>query len=179
MSCIVAYKGEDGTIVVGADSRISSGSNITHCHFSKLLRRSGALWGFIGDCRFMQIVEWQMEFPEALTEEWLFKEFPKKLMDLLGEHRFGDNLSVNPAKGGQIMVVFDGEIYIVHSDYCILKSDQMYEAIGSGERYALGALRAVWNEVEALPGWYCEKALAAASFYRTDVSPPFRYEIVR
>ena len=51
-------------------------------------------------------------------------------------------------EGGQFLVGIRGELFEINSDFSVLKMVDGFNAVGSGEYYALGAMRILKNNTE-------------------------------
>ncbi len=75
----------------------------------------------------------------------------------------------NQEEGGSFLVGVRARLYRIDSDFQIGRATNGYDAIGSGERSALGALYVATGTPEAR----LKKALAAAEEYSPGVRRPF------
>jgi hypothetical protein len=77
--------------------------------------------------------------------------------------------------GNEFLIVFRGEIYKIGCDFAVNHPHENYNAIGSGESFALGSLHST-EDTGLTPEERIKLALDAASKYNSYVAPP--YEIL-
>lgn len=177
MSCIVGYCTSEGNVLVGADTRISTGTHREGASWSKLIRREGLVIGCVGACRLQQILEHHFLFP-WVNEREMIAELPSALMELFGAYNFGDHKSERAANfGDQLLLATDWGLFTIHADYCILKHEK-YTAIGSGRDYALGAFHSMENYTRATTETKCERALWAAINFDLNCGGPLEFALV-
>lgn len=80
-----------------------------------------------------------------------------------------------------LLVLYSGRIFTIDGDFCLVESDMSYNAIGSGEGFALGALHAL-SLVDVDDALTAEQqvlvALHSAEKYSNSVEEPFDVEYV-
>jgi len=186
MTCTFAiFDGQ--TIIMASDSAgTTEDGSIESQKNSKMfkmtiLRSDGPveiLVGFAGCFRAPQIIRHMFQVPEwssGTPESYLVSKFVPEAAKLLAKNDIGNK--ENPFGTCNLLLAFDGHIFIVETNGQILESASRYSAIGSGADVALGAAHALSGSNE--PSWIiAEKALYAAEAFKSTVRRPFHMEYI-
>jgi ATP-dependent protease HslVU (ClpYQ) peptidase subunit len=180
---VIAGVVQDGVVWMGADSLTTSWHLGNRVLERKIVRRpvhveegDGAelLLGTAGDVRMGQRVKWRLDPPTLRkrqdTYEWAL-EFADRFQEVLAEDKGGRRS--NGYADGRLLVAFQGRLFILAGSYGVVEAEQGYNAIGSGNELALGALYAT-RELE--PQRRLRLALRAAARHDVFVSAPFQIE---
>lgn len=174
MTCIVAIK-DNGKVYMGGDSAGVAGSKISYRRDEKVFINGPMLMGFTTSFRMGQILRYSLNVPyhspEKSDMEYLCTDFAESIYKTFEDKGYG-KIEMNQKKGGQFLVGYRGEIYVIHSDYQVALGNSVYEAIGSGAEVAMGSLfttQFINMKIEDKLAY----ALQAASHHITSVKSPF------
>lgn len=179
MTCIIALKKPDGSILLGSDRAMTSGQEKSSVTFPKIwtvgnfaMGASGAVQGF-GLAKHVFVPP-----PRGGDElyEYLVRSFGPTLKALFKEH---DLLGPKDGYTGlfsnsELLLVSEGRMFKVWSDFSVTE-ESFYASIGSGSCYALGALYANQDK-QAEDRVYM--ALMAAKTHCASVDGPFDYLVL-
>jgi len=193
MTCIVAlkHKNEKGNVAVtmGCDSRAST--NRSHSEQDvrhKIFKKKNMLIGVSGACRVSDCIEhefepplnvFSQEFNEKEVERYMVANFVPSLIEFLDKKKMiEEELTMKRHFEVHLLVTCYTRIYQVFTNFSVLEASK-FTAIGSGTRYALGALfnkkdHEFSNEEEAKEA--IETALGAAAFFDLYVDNNFKFE---
>lgn len=175
MTCIVGYK-ENGKVYIGGDSSSSSSSgNIKIRKQPKVIKKGGIIFGFSGSFKIAQLVEYSFNIPkqkEKISDiEYLCTAFSGGLVQCLIDNKYGLN-DENEMMCSAFLIGYNAKLYTVYADFQIAEHIYDYSSLGSGEEYALGALKAM-EDMKYSPIQRIEKALESASCFCSTVEGPF------
>jgi ATP-dependent protease HslVU (ClpYQ) peptidase subunit len=170
MTCIIGLV-ENGKTYIGGDSASSSEGKIRTSLTKKVFQVGPFLIGYTSSFRMGQILQYQVDFPEAevYDEKYMvtkFIEIVRLKFKELGYSRI-DN---NEEAGGNFLVCIPGKIYQIESDFQVNHYSDKFDAVGSGFTFALGAMEALDN---LSPINRITKALEIASKFTSSVREPF------
>ena len=177
MTCIVGVKTPQG-VYIGGDSASTSDSGLqTILASSKVffLGEEGnrMLLGCTTSCRMMQLLRYELHLPpyekSMEVEEYLVTVFINEVRDCLKSGGFAKKED-EKEEGGNFLVAFQGRLFEVQDDYQVSEPVNGYEAVGSGAKFALGAL---YVTPHLPPEQRIEQALQAATYHNAYVKPPF------
>lgn len=191
MTCVVGWlDGRSGKVHMGVDSAGTSWNSIRTRKDPKLFRVEAKsargriadtfLVGCCGSFRLMQLLQFHLELPaRPKTQdpyEYMVREFIPAVRKATAEGGF------QKAKAGQesiddasFLVGFAGRLFLVASDFQVEERDEPFNATGSGEFYALGALY-ILGDQELPPENRLTRALEAATYYNPNVRGPFAFD---
>lgn len=182
MTCIVGFRHAQG-IIVGGDSAGSDGYVIQRNVRPKVFKNGEFLIGYTTSFRMGQVLEFDLHPPvvppgeDPLTS--MVARFIPEVRKALKESGFAE-VENNQETGGVFLVAFRGRLFAVQRDFSVLEAMDGYDACGSGEEYALGALHSVMP-----PGYFpgtassqtaraaVVRALEAAAHFNPGVRGPF------
>ncbi|MCA9874546.1 MAG: hypothetical protein KC441_12845 [Anaerolineales bacterium] len=166
-----------GRVWMGSDSLISDGmQKLSLPHPKTFVRYVGErplCFGVAGSARISQLLE-QLELPayhkKASPRAFLF-DLAEALRECLKDK--GAGIEERGQQGGnfEVLVAFDGELFVIQSDFSILETRGDFVAVGSGQYYALGSLFS--TEASPDPAWRLRLALMAAEHYDPGSGRPF------
>ena len=174
MTCIVGMIDKDNTVYIGGDGLASFGSSTVPLKNPKVFQRGNLVVGTAGAARSSQVLHYNLKIPELDRELYAYICGP--LIDAIREClKDKDCLEYKDgrekAAGGSLFLMGYGPcLFLVDNNFGIHFPARDYEAIGSGEEFALGSLFST-GELEPLER--ISKALKAASKYCSSVGPPF------
>jgi len=184
MTCIVGYT-ENGVTWLGADSLGSNG-------FSKAVRNDKKLFkfnekdeiaiGFTSSYRMGQLLMYSESlFPEIdllkdteINHKYMVNKFVPKLIDLYSNNGFYKKYNDGELKGGTFLIAIKDKLWKIEDDFQVVENMEHFDACGSGECHAIGALSALENtEDNLLPSERIKIALESAEKYACGVQRPF------
>lgn len=181
MTCIVAIK-EDEKIIFGSDTCFSTDEHLYPISIEKIFKIEGELFGVCGDIKVLNAVRSLFTFPPREKQkllEYTLITIPsavKDIMDIAGCTK----VSVGSEEAGQdffdgsVMFTYQGKIYVVESNFGCWTSKEIYNSIGSGSDYAMGALTAL-HKFKIAPRERLKIALGVSAKHTNSVSPPFKF----
>lgn len=148
---IIAAIENQGKIFLGSDSAASNDNLIDRLDRSKIIKRKNIAIAFCSSFRVGQIIEYNFDFSKIRkSERWLFSKFPelmRKTLEKNGAKCFDDGDKI--AGAGEFIIGHCGKIYVMQSDFSILRTDREYAALGSGQHFALGSFHSTANIADA------------------------------
>jgi len=148
MTCIVGVA-EGGKAYIGADSASVAGWQVRATGLRKVFRRQQFVIGYTGSFRMGQILQHHLTVEPQKSEPdeaYMVRTFIEAVRDCLKEHGFAE-VENNVEKGGTFLVGYNGIVYDIDSDFQVNHFADGFTAVGCGNEYALGALKAL----ETLP----------------------------
>lgn len=181
MTCIVGLETPDG-VWMGGDSAAAEGWNIYTSRLLKVFRRGQFLIGYTTSFRMGQLLQYRLSVePQARGQtdlEYMATTFVDAVRDCLKSGGFA-KVENEQWEGGQFLVGYRTELYIVDSDFQVNSSDDTYTAIGCGANVALGALwTGMWFNERLDPEQRIKKALEAAGHFSNGVREPYFVEFL-
>lgn len=170
MTCIVGWV-EKGTAYIGGDSAGIAGSSLRIRQDEKVFKIGEMIFGITGSFRMGQVLRYSFKPPKhpkgKSNMNYLCTDFIKELTSC-----FKDN-GYSAEKGCTFMLGYQGNLYTIYSDFQISKETDNFISCGSGDEFALGALRAMekqsMNPIKRL-----RIALDTSAHFCTEVAPPFK-----
>ena len=171
MTCIVGLV-ENGKVYMGADSAGVSGLDICIRADEKVFINNNFLMGFTTSFRMGQLLRYAFvppkRFPGDDIDRFMVTKFIDGVRKCLKDGGFATK-EKEAEEGGIFLVGYEGNLFYVGSDYQIGRNVYGYDAVGCGEKYALGSLYASkGNPRERIRG-----ALMAAQQFSGGVLEPF------
>ncbi len=181
MTCIVGLV-ENGVVYIGGDSSAVSGWDLMLRKDRKVFRVGEALLGFTSSFRLGQLLR-DTFLPPALQENehierYMTTTFVNAVRECLKEGGFAQKKNEQES-AGTFLVGFRGRLFRIADDYQVGETLHHYDAIGSGDSVAFGALYATAHLPTSLtPSTRIELALSAAEQHNIGVRGPFYWESV-
>lgn len=170
MTTIVGIQ-KDGLVTMGTDSVVTAGARqYTHPNMDKVIDNHGFLIGGAGDVSACDPImySWTPPKPTVAEKKNLYKfmitRFAPSLRKFLGETGYAPDKDDKEA-GFELLVAYDGELFIVDNDYTVIMDHTGVLGVGSGSPFAVGAI---------LGGADIEEALQIASENSPYTRPPFK-----
>lgn len=183
MTCIIAYTGEDGETWMGADS-YSETSGVKHLSADKVRlfgdgRGRFILMGSSGNARFRDVLSKALETAKMSRESdvtgFITNKMPELIRQAANELEYAVSEDGNKLlPGDTLLVAWGGYIFQLDSQYHMARIEENYYAIGTGTKYALGALYTLVGRTEYPIKKRIELALAAAAAFDPYVCEPFQ-----
>lgn len=177
MTCIIGLEHNDGVYMIGDSSAIQS-YETRQSLVEKVFFAVGDrfLIGWSGSFRMGQILQWHLQVREQYDTEvdlqYLVKAFVESVRTLFKEHGYLSTTDEGRDIGGQFLLGYNGRLYHVYPDFQINRFSDGFGAIGSGEEYALGAMKALVTYGPD-PAGRLHRAIAVAAHYTGTVKAPF------
>lgn len=174
MTCVIGFVDEKNRkMYIGADSAGVSGNSISRRRDEKVFRTEEMLVGFTSSFRMGQLLRYGWNPPEQWLMEDTYEYMVTRFIDSVRE-RFkngGFAKSENGEEvGGCFIVMNQGKIFTIESDYQVGEQIAPYAAVGCGAEIALGSL---FSTNGMLAKMRIETALMAAEEYSSGVRGPF------
>jgi hypothetical protein len=179
MTCIVGMV-HHGIVTIGGDSAGTSSSHQQTLRADpKIFRVDNFLFGCTSSFRMMQLLRYSLDLPKLEDDDifrYMVTVFIAAVRDCFknGGYATTENGQEN---GGRFLVGVQGHLFRVQESYQVEETLNHYDAIGSGDDNALGALYAL-QHVEMQPGAKITLALEAAAAHNSTVRPPFLIESI-
>lgn len=175
MTCIVGLIHKD-SIYMGGDSAATSGWELRIRKDPKVFIKKDFIIGFTTSFRMGQLLmSSKFDPPQQKAKQsdldYLITDFVDHLRDLYtrsGYLKKKESADV----GGQFLVGYRKQLFIIHSDFQVAQSSQDFDACGGGQALALGAMFATQDSRMA-PKKRIELALQAAENFHASVRGPF------
>lgn len=158
MTVIIAAKKRNGTVIVGADSRVTADAAVYTTKVPKVVKKGDYILGTAGDGGISELIIhlWRIpnKPPSADTDSFVHSAVRLSLQSLLQHYNIIDNdniLRVSKEDHMKLLLVIDSKVFIIELR-CNDDKDTIYAtidiqeaslpcAIGSGETEAIVALR--------------------------------------
>lgn len=177
MTCIVALKTNDGSILMGADSAGVGGLSLSNRKDPKIYRVGEMLIGFTSSYRMGQLLGYSLILPDFHSEysidKYMNTMFINAVRDCLKEGGYAKKEN-EVEQAGFFLVAFKGRIFSIGSDYQVGECFENYDSVGCGSDLALGSLFTSENEKDDIKR--INKALEAAARFSAGVRAPFIIE---
>ena len=177
MTCIVAAKGKDGSIVMGSDSAGSDGWALVVLKDQKIYRVGKMLIGFTSSYRMGQLLGHSLSLPEHHTdvpvERYMATSFVDAVRRCLKEGGFAKTEN-SVESGGTFLAAYKGRIFQVQDNFAVIENGRPYDSCGSGYMLALGSLYATSGMKDTQQR--VDIALKSAEEFCASVRGPMRFE---
>ncbi len=178
MTCVLGYKTEN-SIIMAAES-----ASICECSLDKKIRideklfvRDNMIFAFSGSWRMGQILKYSLFIPNQpkgmSDHEYMCSLFVDEVILVFEEKKFG-TIDNNEVSGGFFLVGYNGNIYVIESDFQVGVENTPYHAMGCGESFSLGCLHAL-EGTHMSPKDKLTKALDAACKFSAGCQAPYTY----
>ena len=174
MTCIVGLI-DHGRVYLGGDSCASIGWQEKYqlnTTTPKVYRLGQMIIGSAGDFRALQLVAHCIDLPvqtEGQTDHaYMIAVLSTKIRDLLkgsGQTRTEDS---KESTDTEFLVGYHGNLYRIGPDFSVIQRPEVFDAIGSGGPFALGALEAL-KDVDMKPKARIKAALSIAARFASGV----------
>ena len=181
---IVAGLIEDEKTYMAYDSQITffgSGDNNNRTTVLKVVKKRDILIGMTGNDRDLNIVRYRFEPPTDRREnpdEYIFIDFLDSFVSVFEKNnRITTTEGVTSIKDSEFLIAYKGSFYTIEHDLCVTQYKDKIISIGSGYRYALGALE-ILKDMNIPPEEKLTRALEIASKYDMYCKGPFKIEVI-
>lgn len=172
MTCIIGLE-HAGNVYIGADSAAVSGWEVQETLLPKVFQRDVFLIGYTTSFRMGQLLWQHLDVRAQHDDEgdttYIICGFIEAVRECLKKHGYA-KVDNNVEAGGCFLVGHKDKLYRASDGYGITRAADRFTAIGCGDEYALGAMRALASlgPVERI-----EKSLAIAAHFSGGVMGPF------
>lgn len=177
MTCIIGLAHE-GEVYIGADSMSASGWNQRQTKLRKVFQVGQFLIGYTTSFRMGQILQYHLEVRQQQdgesNERYMVVAFAEAVRVCLKDKGYA-RIDSNTESGGDFLVGYKGEVYHVSSDFQVNYYADGLAAVGCGEQYALGAMRALETRIKN-PAQRIEESLKIVEYFSNGVTGPFIVE---
>ena len=180
MTCVIGYVDkQSNSIWMGADSAGTNGSWSQRIRLDqKVFIRDEMIFGFTSSFRMGQLLRYKLVIPERKENEGDFRYLAGAFMDSVIECLKDNNFATikdNEISGGFFLLGYRGHLYQIESDFQIGLGEDLYDAVGCGEEYALGHLKAT-EKLKIPIKKKIQQALECSAYYSAGVAEPFIIE---
>lgn len=189
MTCIVAIKDPiTKSLLIAGDSIGVDSESMSKVERldGKVFRKQDMLFGFTTSFRMGQILQYQFDLPEYHSDgdahQYMVRKFIPCLLDQFEADRYLKYVD-SVASGGDFIVAFDGNIFVVESDFQVGHVKDFHYSIGCGGEYALGSMHTYdymsslnFETTEASLRFKAKLALDAAKSHSIGVGGDYHYE---
>ena len=177
MTCIVGVA-QEGKVYIGADSASVSGWCVRQTELPKVFKTGNFVIGYTTSFRMGQILQHHLtvrsQYEDEEDDQFMVRAFAEAVRECLKARGFA-KVENNVEKGGTFLVGYRGRLYSVDDDFQVNEMIDGYDACGCGYPFALGAMKALGQE---LPEERIKHALEIAAHFSGWVKPPFHIEVL-
>lgn len=172
MTCIIGLK-HGNSIYIAGDSGASTAWDMRPTSVPKVFISGSFIIGYSTSFRVGQLLQYQFSPPEKLTsqtdEQYMVVSVVEHMRHIL---RDGGAITTENGKeiGAFVLIGYGGNLYKIQSDYSCMMYPSEFDAIGSGEDFALAAMEALEN---LEPEQRLTRSLEITAKYSNYVSAPF------
>lgn len=177
MTCIIGLLNkQNNTVVVGGDSAGSYESHVLLRKDVKVFRNGEFIIGGAGSFRMIQLLRYKFKPPKVPSGDmykYMCTSFIDAVKKCFSENGFMKKTTGGTDKGGVFIVAYRDKLYQIESDFQVAELTMDYTAIGIGEKFALGALYALYPNDKLTKIELVTAALECAANFSGAVSGPF------
>ena len=181
MTCIVGYVEENGDVIIASDTRVCYGH--LKRSVNKVFRKNNLLFGLAGMLRQSQIIQYNLvipEHPRGISDmEYMCHILGDAIRDKIKECDAFHIQDGNPDMNTHGLVGYNGELYFMSSDLAFVRTRDDYEACGSGQEFALGALAAMERDVTLSAKDKVVESIKIAARYSNSVNDSVDVQILK
>jgi len=175
VTCIIGLE-HGGTVYIGADSAAVAGGEIQATLLPKVFQRGVFLIGYTTSFRMGQLL-WQhlnvrAQHDEETDEAYIICGLVEAVRACLKDHGYAEVAS-NVETGSTFLVGHKNKLYRVSGDYGVIRCADGFDAVGCGEEYALGAMKALSLIGLDGPATSISQCLGIAEHFSTGVIGPW------
>lgn len=177
MTCIVGLvEGKD--IYMGGDSACSDDDWSLNLCYDKVFVRPNFIYGYAGNARFCQLVEFAFEPPPITKplDAYMCTDWVDALRECQHEGGHMKKRDNREEIEGSLLVGVRGRLFHVYSGFDCIEFRDRYGAIGCANHIALGSMYATKDLV---PKDRIKMALKAAEKYSAGVRRPFQIKVLK
>ncbi len=176
MTCIAGIA-QDGNVYIGGDSAGVSDWDTTTLSSPKVFHVGDFLIGYTSSFRMGQLLQYQLSVKEQDGEcdrAYMITVFAEAVREVLKSYGYA-SIDNNTESGGAFLVGYRGRLYGMGQNFAVLERADMFDAVGCGKFYALGALAV---NVSDSPKDRITEALTVSAHFCAAVRAPFHIEAI-
>lgn len=175
MTCIIGLE-YNNKVYLGCDSQSTEGWTSQIISYDKIFKRGEFLFGVSGYPRVNQILNYSLPLIPQLEKQddmnYLVSVFVKSVRECFKEHEIGSTDDDGSHYGNSIVLFgYRKKLYLLDSNFQIVRFAEGYTAIGTGKELALGAMFVTSN---LAPKQRILKSLEASAYFNIGVGKPFK-----
>jgi ATP-dependent protease HslVU (ClpYQ) peptidase subunit len=168
LTCIAGLV-DKGIIYLGGDGAASTDTDTVAITNPKVFKNKKFLIGYSVSFRMGQLLQYKFNPPRQKKSQDDLTYLTTTFVDSV-KNCFKDNEFNEENAGGQFLIGYKNNLYLIESTFHVLKTTYNYNAIGAGAYMALGSL---FSTTDKEPLDRVQLALEAAAAFSTVVSAPF------
>lgn len=176
MTCIVGVI-EKEKVYIGGDSAGVGGLDVIIRKDVKVFKVGEFVIGCTTSFRMLQLIRFSLKppkiYPDVDLYEYMCTEFVNTLRKCFREGGFIETKDT-VERGGSFLIGYKNRLFNIEEDFQVGESVDEFNAVGCGARYALGALKAMDNNLPIEEKIL--KSLDVAVYFSAGVRPPFIIE---
>ncbi len=177
MTCIVGIT-HNSRVYIGADSAAASERwDLQIRADSKIFRNGDFIMGFTSSFRMGQLLAYAFEPPKRHEDRDIYAFMVTDFINSVRECFKNGGVAKRQEEVeqcGTFLVGYEGRLFKIIDDYQVAESVDGFDACGSGDLAALGALYATRQSLAKEPETRIQEALKAAEKYSVGVRSPFK-----
>jgi ATP-dependent protease HslVU (ClpYQ) peptidase subunit len=178
MTCIVAVRDKRGVVMGGDSCAAFPGWEVTAMRDRKVFRNGAFVIGYTDSFRMGQLLEFMLKpgdppRREADLRRFMVVDFAERVREVVKTGGYA-RIENNTEGGGQFIVAVRGRLFLFEPAFDVVEPAEPFLAVGCGQNFALGALRALPPRMSAQAR--CAVALRVAADSSGGVMPPFHFE---
>jgi ATP-dependent protease HslVU (ClpYQ) peptidase subunit len=176
MTCIVGYVDKKSKkVIIGGDSASSADADIIIRKDAKVFKNGDFVIGCTTSFRMIQLLRFSFKPPEIKSKdvyEYMCTDFINAVRNCFRDGGYLQKYTDGDEKGGTFLVAYKNRLFKIENDFQVGESAYVFDSIGCGTFYALGALYVIQkNETPVKEKVLC--ALKASAFFSGAVQGPF------
>lgn len=176
MTCIVGIVDEkSGMVVIGGDSASSNEYKVLIRKDEKVFKNGKFLFGCSSSYRMIQLLRYSFTPPligELDIDTYMRTRFINEVRACFKKGGYLQSEKRGDELGGFFLVGYEDRLFKIEDDFQVGENLFKYDAIGSGQDFALGALHALSTR-SAPARLKISRALEAAQCFALGVEAPF------
>lgn len=181
MTCVVAYKDKSNIIYIGADT--AGSSTATHSILTRkdpkvFILGKSMIVGFSGSYRDGQLIMVKFSPPPHNEDQYsdfgyMCGPFIDGIRELYKNNgRIKESSDTPDETEANLIVIYNNEIYKIYEDFHVELSSDPFNACGSGEDVALGAMSILHSNTGYSPDEKVAMAIRTSAKYNLTVREP-------
>lgn len=175
MTCIVGLIHND-KVYIGGDSASTGNYQITN-NQPKVFKVGDFIFGCTTSFRMIQLLRYSFTPPpknkKVDIHEYLCTDFVNAIIKLFKENDFITRQENQELVGGTFLIGYKNRLFKIDEDFSVQESVDTFDSCGSGQEFALGALKAVNSLFINNPENLIRTALMTAEHFDQNVKAPF------
>jgi hypothetical protein len=183
-------------VTLGGDSACLDGHDLTLLRSSKVFTRGDIVFGYVGEFRPGQIIEYLLVVPKhpkgLTTEEYIYRHLVPAIKLALDENGWERDIEIDEPTSDELFLIgYQGKLFEITSPMAVLEPSLPFASIGCGCRHAMGAMMYISHfvdsnlndgtkfQIEGDAILFIKKILTISSMLSSGVHPPFTCKTVR